>query len=61
MKNKVLYVIPSLEMGGAELLLVNWLNKFDGSKYNWEVHLMVIGSNARMLPSISNKKVISFE
>tara|TARA_X000000950_G_scaffold91466_2_gene115159 strand:+ start:15772 stop:16851 length:1080 start_codon:yes stop_codon:yes gene_type:complete len=58
MKNKVLYVIPSLEMGGAELLLVNWLNKFDGSKYNWEVHLMVIGSNARMLPSISNKKVI---
>tara|TARA_B100001057_G_scaffold463510_1_gene517544 strand:+ start:2999 stop:4075 length:1077 start_codon:yes stop_codon:yes gene_type:complete len=58
MKNKVMYVIPSLEMGGAELLLVNWLNRFDGAKYNWEVHLMVIGVNARMLPSIYNKKVI---
>lgn len=53
-----MYVIPSLEMGGAELLMVNWLNRFDGAKYNWEVHLMVIGANARMLPSISNNQVI---
>lgn len=40
MKKKLLFVIPSLDAGGAEKSLVNLLNEFDFEKY--EVHLFMM-------------------
>ena len=37
MKKKLLFVIPSLELGGAEKSLVNLLNEIDYNRYDVDV------------------------
>lgn len=39
MKKKILFVIPSLELGGAEKSLVNLLNEIDETKYDIDLFL----------------------
>lgn len=48
MKKKVLFVIPSLDAGGAEKSLVNLLNTFDYSKYS--VDLVLFHQQGTFLP-----------
>ena len=40
MKKKLLFVIPNLEVGGAEKSLVNLLNELDYDKYEVDLFLM---------------------
>lgn len=51
---KVLYIIPSLELGGAEMLLINHLNKLDLEFY--KPTLLIVG-NKTSLTSHVNKDV----
>lgn len=55
MKIKVLYIIPTLALGGAEMLLVNTLNNFIDN--NYELHLIVIRDKLELLPKITNERV----
>lgn len=57
MKRRILYLIPSLDLGGAEVLLINWLNQFNGEKNGFEIHLMVVGNNVGLLAELTNVKV----
>lgn len=45
MKIKILYLIPSLTLGGAEKLLVNHLNLIDNEIY--ECQLIIVGKKTR--------------
>ncbi len=56
MKKKVLFVIPSLDAGGAEKSLVNLLNTFDYSKYN--VDLVLFHQQGTFLPLLPKEVTI---
>lgn len=51
---KVLYIIPSLELGGAEMLLINHLNKLDLEFY--KPILLIVGKKIGLISHI-NKDV----
>lgn len=58
MKKKLLFVIPSLDAGGAEKSLINLLIQFDFQKY--EVDLFLFKNSGLFLNSLPNEvKVIS--
>ena len=40
MKKNILFIIPSLEVGGGEKSLVSLLNQMDYSKYNVDLFLI---------------------
>lgn len=49
---KIIFVMPSLNNGGAERSLVNLLNEIDSSKYN--IDLLIFKENGKLLNQISN-------
>ena len=53
MKIKILYIIPTLELGGAEILLINHINLLDYNKY--EPSLMIVGEKYSLINQLSNK------
>lgn len=58
MKKKLLFVIPSLDAGGAEKSLINLLNQFDFQKY--EVDLFLFKNSGLFLNSLpSEVKIIA--
>lgn len=56
MKKKLLFIIPSLDSGGAEKSLVNLLNSFD--YVNYEVDLVLLRKSGVFLKSVPNQVTI---
>lgn len=53
---KVLYIIPSLELGGAEMLLINHLNKLDLAFY--KPTLLIVGNKTSLISHVNRDVAI---
>ena len=58
MTYRVLYIVPSLDMGGAEMLLVNWLNLCERAPAHFKFELLIVGQKAGLLPMIHNSNIV---
>lgn len=59
MKKKILFVIPSLEIGGAEKSLINLLNEIDYSRY--EVDLFLMSKTGLFLKQLPKQVIVLAE
>lgn len=53
MKKKILFIMPSLDLGGAEKSLISLLNVFDYDSY--DVDLLLFSKTGVLLPTLSKK------
>ena len=55
MKNKILFIIPTLELGGAEKQQINILNCIDTSKF--DVFLIILKNKTQLIEQIKNENI----
>ena len=54
-KNKIVYIIPTLQLGGAEKQQINILNCIDTNRF--EIFLIVLKNKTQLIEQIKNKNI----